>query len=280
MNIKLTKEMLLPLIKLALKEDIGKGDITSEAIFTDNDKSEAYIAAKSRGIFCGGAIARFLYSEIDSNIEIQQLVDDGNAVEIGDIVLTLKGKTRHILSGERILLNFIQRMSGIATKTNEIVKIVTKSDIKILDTRKTLPGFRMSDKYAVKMGGGENHRIGLFDMVMIKDNHIKAAGSITNAVRKIRACWGSQYKIEVETTNIKEVEEALSTKIDIIMLDNMDKKTMCNAVNIINKKAKIEISGNMDAKKIKYLKDMEIDYISLGELTHSVSAFDLSMKFK
>jgi nicotinate-nucleotide pyrophosphorylase (carboxylating) len=181
--------------------------------------------------------------------------------------------------GERTALNFIQRMSGIATRTNSLVKILDGTNIKILDTRKTAPGLRLIDKYSVKAGGGENHRIGLFDMVLIKDNHIAAAGSITAAVAKVREKWDSLYKIEVETSNLAEVREALECSPDVIMLDNMDKNTMREAVSMINKKSKIELSGNMDEAKLENLKDLDVDYISIGALTHSVKAFDFSMKF-
>ena len=181
--------------------------------------------------------------------------------------------------GERTALNFFQRMSGIATKTASIVSLVEGSTIRILDTRKTLPGFRLLDKYSVKTGGGQNHRIGLYDMVMIKDNHIAAAGSITAAVRKVREKWADRFRIEVETTTLDEVQEALASNADIIMLDNMTTPVMEEAARIIAGKAQIEISGNMNEARIREVKHIPIDFISIGALTHSVEAFDWSMRF-
>jgi nicotinate-nucleotide pyrophosphorylase (carboxylating) len=269
-----------PLIQLAFQEDINTGDITSEAIFTGAEHSSAYIMAKADGVFCGGDILRMVYNELDPSISIKLLVKDGAKVKYGDIVSEIDGRTISILLGERTALNFIQRMSGVATKTAAVAALVSNTAIKILDTRKTIPGFRILDKYAVKCGGGENHRIGLYDMILIKDNHIKAVGGISNAVANVRAKWGTQYRIEVETTNLEEVQQAVNSKVDIIMLDNMNKKQMQEALMLINKQAKIEISGNMSAEKIKELTSLDIDYISIGSLTHSVEAFDLSMKFR
>lgn len=280
MSYQLSEDEILPIIMRAYEEDVQDGDITSEAIFKGNEISNAYIIAKDNGIFCGGEIVQMVYQELDPDIEIHQLVSDGSLVKNGDKVMTLKGHTKSLLIAERIALNFIQRMSGIATETNKFVKLVENTNIKILDTRKTLPGFRTLDKYSVKTGGGKNHRIGLYDLVLIKDNHIKAAGNITNAVKKVRNAWQDRFKIEVETTTLDEVKEAVDSNVDIIMLDNMDKERMKEAIKIINKQAKIEISGNMNEEKINMLKDLEIDYISIGALTHSVKAFDLSMKFE
>jgi len=273
------KYSLHKIIDLAIEEDIKSGDITSQAIFSDTDESDAYVIAKENGIFCGGFVAEEVYNKIDSSLSLIIEVKEGAHIKKGDVVLRIKGKTSSILMGERITLNFLQRMCGIATKTGVITKLIDETDIEILDTRKTLPGFRYLDKYAVICGDGTNHRIGLYDMVMIKDNHIKAAGSITNAVKKIRKSYGEKFKIEVETTDLNEVKEAVDQNIDIIMLDNMNKETMIQAINIINKKSKIEISGNMDKDKIDKIKDLDVDYISIGSLTHSVNAFDLSMKF-
>ena len=273
------KDAALPLIRLAVAEDISTGDVTSEAIFSGEEKSSAYIMAKQDGIVCGGDLVKWVYAELDPSVTVEQIVPDGVAIDKGKTVITIDGPTKSILEGERIALNFFQRMSGIATKTHSIVKLTEGTSISILDTRKTLPGFRLLDKYAVKCGGGKNHRIGLYDMVLIKDNHIKAAGSITNAVEKVRAEWNDRFRIEVETTNLDEVSEAVRERADIIMLDNMDVETMRKATEIIAAKAKIEISGNMDAEKISGVRSLKIDFISIGALTHSVDAFDWSMKF-
>jgi nicotinate-nucleotide pyrophosphorylase (carboxylating) len=193
--------------------------------------------------------------------------------------MTVTGPTISVLSGERIVLNFIQRMTAIATRTAQIVSTLNGTDIKLLDTRKTLPGFRRLDKYAVKTGGGVNHRMGLYDMVMIKDNHIRAAGSIARAVQLVQKRYGARYMIEVETEGLEDVAEAVASGADIIMLDNMDVSTMKAAVDLINRKARIEISGNMTEDRIKEISGLDVDYISMGSLTHSVQAFDLSMDF-
>jgi len=279
MEYDITKEAALSLIRLAIAEDISTGDVTSEAIFSGNEKSSAYIMAKQDGIVCGGDLVKWVYAELDPSVKVEQIVPEGSAIEKGKTVITIDGPTKSILEGERTALNFFQRMSGIATKTNAIVKLTEGTSISILDTRKTLPGFRLLDKYAVKCGGGKNHRIGLYDMVLIKDNHIKAAGSITAAVGKVRAKWKDKFRIEVETTNLDEVAEAVRERADIIMLDNMDVETMRKATEMIGGKAKIEISGNMDAEKIGGVRSLKIDFISIGALTHSVDAFDWSMKF-
>lgn len=273
-------ESIRNLVKTALEEDISTGDITSIAIFDGSETSSAYITAKQDGIVCGTDLVKLVYSMINDDIECEILINDGKTVKKGDIAVRIEGPTKMLLEGERTALNFFQRMSGIATKTANIVKLVEGTNIKILDTRKTLPGFRMLDKYAVACGGGTNHRIGLYDMVLIKDNHIKAAGSITKAVKKVRDTWETQYTVETETTTLEEVKEALASESDIIMLDNMDKETMKKALEMIGGKAKTEISGNMSPEKILSLKDLAVDYISIGALTHSVEAFDWSMKFE
>jgi len=274
------RRTIINLIELAILEDIGPGDITSDAIFTPGHASESLIISKGSGIFCGGEIARLIYQIIDPVINTEILIHDGTVVSPGTEIVQFTGPTVSLLRGERIVLNFLQRLSGIATETNRYARALQGTSIQILDTRKTLPGFRALDKYAVKTGGGKNHRMGLYDMVMIKDNHIRAAGSITAAVAKIRACHGTQYRIEVEATDLNEVREALESKADIIMLDNMDRETMGQAIQLINKKAEIEISGNVELDTIDSLKHLKVTYISSGALTHSARAFDLSMKFR
>jgi nicotinate-nucleotide pyrophosphorylase (carboxylating) len=279
MSYQITKEAVLPLIRMAINEDISSGDVTSIAIFDGREKSSAHIVAKQDGIVCGGDLVAWVYEEIDPCVSVKKIIYDGSPVRKGEKVIVVTGPTKSVLEGERIVLNFFQRMSGIATKTAQIVKSVEGTAIKILDTRKTVPGFRLLDKYAVKTGGGRNHRIGLYDMVMIKDNHIKAAGSISLAIEKVRTKWGKSFKIEVETTNLKEVGEAIEGHADIIMLDNMDVATMSQAVELIAGRAEIEVSGNMDGEKIARVRNLKINFISLGLLTHSVDAFDYSMKF-
>jgi nicotinate-nucleotide pyrophosphorylase (carboxylating) len=266
------------LIRLSISEDIAGGDITSQAIFKPEAASRAAIVSKQAGVFCGSDVVRYVYEMIDSRITVAPNVDDGDAVGKAETLIAVSGPTVSLLSGERIALNFVQRMSGIATRTSQVVSLLKNTNIRLLDTRKTLPGFRTLDKYAVKCGGGTNHRMGLYDMVMIKDNHIRAAGGIAEAVAVVRGRYGTRYLIEVEAANQDEVQEAVTAGVDIIMLDNMDMRAMKAAVELIRKRAKIEISGNMDEEKIKSIRDLDVDYISMGALTHSVTAFDCSME--
>jgi len=280
MSYQITKESVLPLIRMSISEDVSTGDVTSMAIFTGGEKTSAYIMAKQDGIVCGVDLVTWVYEEIDPGVSVRIIIHDGSPVRKGEKVILVNGPTKAVLEGERTALNFFQRMSGIATRTANVVRSVEGTGIRILDTRKTLPGFRLLDKYAVKTGGGKNHRIGLYDMVMIKDNHIKAAGSIRAAIEKVRTKWGKSFKIEVETTNLEEVSEAIEGRADIIMLDNMDITAMSRAVDVIAGRAEIEISGNMDNDKIARIRGLKINYVSLGSLTHSVEAFDYSMKFE
>ncbi|HOW82047.1 MAG TPA: carboxylating nicotinate-nucleotide diphosphorylase [Spirochaetota bacterium] len=268
------------LILMALNEDIGDGDVTSEAIFNAGEISTGTVFAKEEGIFCGADMARHVYACVDPLISVTVHVTDGSAVKPGAAVLTASGPTVGVLSGERTVLNFLQRMSGIATRTFRLVKILEGTGIRVLDTRKTLPGFRLLDKYAVRAGGGTNHRMGLYDMVMIKDNHIETAGGITPAVKIIRAAHGDTYRVEVEASTVDEAGEAANAGADIIMLDNMSRADMEKAVAIIAGRAEIEVSGNMDEERLATLRGLGVQYVSIGALTHSVRAFDLSMKFK
>jgi len=281
-NSVLSFESVREIINLALREDIGSGDITSNAIFSGSEISDAVIIAKQEGILCGGDMTGFVFQAVDPAVTVQCNVKEGERVVPGDTVLSISGPTGSILTGERTALNFLQRMSGIATKTAKIATMLKGTGIQVLDTRKTVPGHRVTDKYAVHTGGGTNHRIGLFDMVMIKDNHIKAAGGITRAVEMVKSAYGEKYRVEVETTCIGEVKEAVACGADVIMLDNMKREQVIEAVEAIGGKAKIEVSGNIDEYKIHDLLDIKtgyIDYISMGSLTHSVEAFDFSMKF-
>ena len=267
------------LISLAIDEDIGGGDITSRAIVTEGDVSDAAIVSRNQGILCGTDMVAYVYEMIDARVAVTPAAQDGDTIRKGDRVIALSGPTASILSGERIALNFLQRLTGIATRTARVVSLLQGANIQLLDTRKTLPGFRALDKYAVRTGGGTNHRMGLYDMIMIKDNHIRAAGSITRAVGMVRERYGKRYLVEVETTTLDEVREAAEARADIIMLDNMDWPVMKAAVDLIKKKAKIEVSGNMNEERIGEIADLDVDYISMGSLTHSVPAFDLSMEF-
>ncbi len=266
------------LIEFAIDEDIKNGDITTASIVTDDKFSESEIKVKQDGIIAGLQIAKLVVDYFDKQAIWQFNKSDGDHCKKGEIIAKVKAKCGALLSSERIVLNFLQRMSGIATKTNEFVSKLEGLKTKILDTRKTIPGHRLLDKYAVKTGGGENHRMGLYDMVMIKDNHIKLAGSISNAVELVKKKFGSNYRIEVETSSLDEVKEALKYNIDLIMLDNMSLKEMKKAVRLCKGKVLTEASGNITLKNVREVAETGVDFISAGELTHSVQALDISME--
>lgn len=268
------------IVNLALEEDIAEGDISTNYIVSTNTEATATIKVKAvEGIISGLDVAYNVFKRLDENIDWTPFFKDGDKVKKDDILVEIKGNYAALLTGERTALNFMQRMSGIATKTNAFVKKLEDTNVKILDTRKTVPGLRVLDKIAVKHGGGENHRIGLYDMVMLKDNHIKIAGSITKAVNTVKKNVPLSIKIEVETSTLEEVFEALHAGADIIMLDNMSNDMMSKAVTIVNGKAKTEASGNMTIDRLEEVAKTGVDYISVGELTHSVAALDLSMNF-
>ena len=264
------------LIDLALKEDIGEGDITTESIVSPGERAKAYFLAKTDGRVAGLKVAEMVFRKLDSSLKWYPKISEGSKIKSQNIIVEFEGNYKALLSAERTALNFIQRMSGIATMTSEYVAAIENFKTKILDTRKTLPGFRLLDKYSVKMGGGINHRMGLYDLVMIKDNHIKVAGSISEAVENIRHKLKKQIKIEVETKNLSEVKEALNAGVDIIMLDNMTIESMIEAVKLVNKKAALEASGSINLMNIKQFAQTGVDFISIGALTHSIKAFDIS----
>ncbi len=264
------------LIETALKEDIASGDITTNSIIGEDEIAEGYLLAKVDGVIAGLNVAEMVFKKLDENFEFKPLVAEGEAVKSKTKIAEMKGNLRALLTGERTALNFLQRISGISTETQKYVHHLEGTKTKILDTRKTVPGFRLLDKYAVKMGGGTNHRIGLYDMVMIKDNHIQAAGGITEAVNKVRKNISEAIKIEVETTNLKEVKEAIECEADIIMLDNMETNEMAKAVELVKGKAKIEASGSMHFQRLQEVAETGVDYISVGALTHSMKALDIS----
>lgn len=262
----------------ALKEDINYVDVTTDYLIPEEQESTAAFISKANGILCGIDVALRTFKLLDGDMSFEILKHDGDILEKSDVIARIHGKTRALLKGERTALNILQHMSGIATATNAAVREIAGTKASIADTRKTLPGLRILDKYAVAVGGGRNHRFNLSDAAMIKDNHIDATGSITKAVETLRSKIGHTIKIEVETRNLDEVKEALASGADIIMLDNMDNDTMKKAVEIIGGKALVEASGGITAGNLKSVAETGVDIISVGALTHSVKAFDISMK--
>jgi len=266
------------LLELALFEDLGElGDVTSRAIF-DDQQSVAALKSKDEGILAGLRYFVKVFERVDPTLTIHTLKDDGDFITPGDTIAIIKGAVVSILEAERTAINFLSFMSGIATSAKTYVDAIDGAGkCVILDTRKTLPGYRNLSKYAVLTGQGKNHRMGLYDMVMIKDNHIDAAGSIEKAVSRVRDKWGNRFRIEVETRTLQEVEEALKEKVDVIMLDNMSPEEVIAAVDKGKGKVLFEASGNMDLQKITQYAPLGIDYISIGKITHSVTAFDFSL---
>lgn len=264
----------------ALREDIGTGDITTECCVPETEQSRAVLRCKEAGVVCGLDVAKRVFFLLDPSVIFTPTVGEGTAVAVGDVVATVSGPSRSILSGERLALNLLQHMSGVSTRTAELVEKVRGTNAVIVDTRKTTPGMRVLEKYAVRMGGGTNHRFNLADGVLIKDNHIVAAGGITNAVNNARRIVPHTLKIEVETTNFDEIREALAAGADIIMLDNMSCEDMKKAVELIGGRAKVEASGNMGTRDVSEVAKTGVDLISVGALTHSVSALDISMQFQ
>lgn len=268
------------LIELALKEDVGTGDITTDNLIPAEIRRKAKMVAKASGVVAGLPVAEIVFRSLDPELKWQVVSPEGSRISKGDTLVEFEGTYRALLTGERTALNFLQRLSGIATMSARYADEVKPFKTVILDTRKTLPGFRMLDKYAVKTGGASNHRIGLYDMAMIKDNHIEVAGGITQAIEAVRKNIAPGVKIEVETTTLEQVQEALDAKADIIMLDNMDLETMRRGVDLIAGRAKVEASGNMTLERLKEVAATGVDYISIGALTHSVQALDISQRIE
>lgn len=267
------------LLETALREDLGgEGDVTSSALFKDENVT-AQLFSKETGILAGASYFERVMRRVDEKIRCDFFYADGDGIDRRDLIAEVSGKTVSILKGERTAINFLSFLSGIATKTNRFTKAAKEAGHAIiLDTRKTIPGYRELSKYAVEIGGGKNHRMGLYDMILIKDNHIAAAGTISLAVQKARAKWGGKYKIEIECGTLSEVEEAIENNVDIIMLDNMNVEETKAAVALPHKGIVFEASGNMDLEKVKRYSAAGVDCISVGELTHSIRAFDFSLK--
>ncbi len=264
----------------ALKEDVNYVDVASDYLIPEDQRNEAYFVAKADGVLCGLSVAMRVFSLLDDTFEAKLYKHDGDKIQTGDLIAEFSGKTVLLLKGERTALNLLQHLSGIATATAAAVELVKGTNAQITDTRKTLPGLRALQKYAVTCGGGKNHRFNLSDGAMLKDNHIDAGGGITNAVNALRGNLGHMVKIEVETRDLAEVREALAAGADIIMLDNMPNDMMREAVQIIDGRAKTEASGGITLETIAEVAKTGVDIISLGALTHSVKAFDISMKMK
>ncbi|MFQ5822940.1 MAG: carboxylating nicotinate-nucleotide diphosphorylase [bacterium] len=269
------------LINLALTEDLNQiGDATSNLLFNSSEQGKATIIAKQKGIIAGLPIAQQVFKKVDSSIRISNLVNEGALVNVSNTIVEIDGSLVSILTAERTALNFLQRLSGIATLTSQFVKKVKGTRAKILDTRKTTPALRVLEKYAVRVGGGMNHRMGLFDMILIKENHIEAAGSLSEAVKRIkknRQLKNLDLKIEVETCTLDDIKAALEVKVDRIMLDNMTLSQIQEAVELVSGRVELEVSGGVTLDTVRELAETGVDFISVGALTHSAKALDLSL---
>lgn len=278
----LTEENINRFISAALAEDMGEGDHSTLASVSAHLHSEARLLIKDKGILAGVALARKIFQAVDPNLTIDVRKEDGEPMVKNDIAFVVAGKAQSILSAERLVLNCMQRMSGIATYTHRLCKMISHTRARILDTRKTTPNFRLAEKWAVQIGGGQNHRYALYDMIMLKDNHIDFAGGITNAIvntKKYLEKTGKKLQIEIETRTLDEVREVLKVGgVDVIMLDNMTVSTMKEAVQLINEQYKTEASGNINEHSITKVAECGVDYISIGALTHSVKSLDMSLK--
>jgi nicotinate-nucleotide pyrophosphorylase (carboxylating) len=277
----LNKDSIIKFLKHALNEDIGPGDYSTLAAIDKDAKGRAMLTVKDNGVLAGLKAATMVFGLVDSQLEVVTYKKDGDCVNSGDTVLQVVGSARSILSAERLVLNLMQRMSGIATKTAHLVSLIKDSGTGLLDTRKTTPNFRMFEKWAVNIGGGQNHRFALYDMIMLKDNHIDYAGGITRAVVRTRKYLADnllELKIEVETRTISEVKEAKSAGVDIILLDNMDLEQLQEAVLIVNKECVTEASGGINEDNILAIAKTGVDFISVGALTHSYKSLDMSLK--
>jgi nicotinate-nucleotide pyrophosphorylase (carboxylating) len=266
-----------PIVQRALDEDLGDGDVTTQCTIPEDATLTGRFIAKAAGIIAGLEVARLTFALIDERVQVEFSILDGDRVNKGQVFGTVNGPTRALLTGERTALNFMQRMSGIATMTHQFVEAVKPHRAVILDTRKTAPGLRLLDKWAVKLGGGQNHRSGLFDMVLIKNNHITAVGSITAAINRVRACDDRHRPIEVEVRTLDELREALALQPDRILLDNMNLDQMLAAVRLAAGRVPLEASGNVTLETVNAIAATGVDFISSGALTHSVKALDISL---
>ena len=283
----LDMEKVRALVRLALKEDIGKGDITSKLTVPKPAQALALIMAKEDAVIAGLPVAKLVYEMVDPALAFDGLLQDGSRVEYGDILVKIQGSARSILAGERVALNFLQHLSGVATLTAKYVEQVQGTSARILDTRKTLPGFRVLDKYAVRMGGGTNHRMGLYDMVLIKSNHVELAGGIGNAIRKIKRSNGKGTKVVAEVRNLNEATEALFASPDRLLLDNMSLDKIRDVVALVETsnrarevKTDLEVSGGINLDNVRAIAQTGVNFVSVGALTHSARAVDLSLTLR
>ncbi|MGV3722462.1 MAG: carboxylating nicotinate-nucleotide diphosphorylase [Actinomycetota bacterium] len=267
-------------VAAALAEDVGPGDVTSLATVPADAEGRAVFLAKDTGVLCGLPVLQATYAHVDPAVRVTLLAEEGCQVQPGVVVAAIEGSARSLLTGERVALNFLQHLSGISTRTARFVNLVKGTDAKIVDTRKTIPGLRALAKYAVRMGGGHNHRFALYDGVLIKDNHIQAAGGIPAAVKRAREQAPHLLRVEVETETLAQVNEALAAGADIVMLDNMELETLRAAVELCRGKALSEASGGVNEKTVRAIAETGVDLISVGALTHSVTALDISLDWK
>lgn len=275
------KEDALTMIRLALIEDVRSGDVTSAWTIPENQNQHARLIAKEDGVLAGLPVIELVFAELNANVNVTLHKQDGDVVKKGDLIAELEGSTRDLLTGERTLLNFIQQLSGVASVAHTFQKALEGGKTKVLDTRKTLPGFRTLQKYAVRVGGGSNHRMGLFDMVLVKDNHIAAAGGVLEALEVVRKNNTENLMVEMEVESLEDLKKLLNKGVDVIMLDNMSNEMMVEALKIIKEsgdKVLVEGSGNMTLERAKEIATLGLDYISVGALTHSVRALDISMR--
>jgi nicotinate-nucleotide pyrophosphorylase (carboxylating) len=268
------------LIQTALDEDIGSGDITTDNLIDPMREGEGVIIAKEPLVLAGVDVARQVFHRLDPSIVFEPLAEDGAAIDVRQTIIKVRGKFADLLKGERTALNFLQRLSGIATHVRAYVQLAGDTSAQIVDTRKTTPGWRVLEKYAVRIGGARNHRMGLYDGVLIKDNHIAAFGGVKRSIAHVRSKVSHLIKIEVEVTNMEEVKEAVEAGAEIIMLDNMDAEQIRTAVAFIDKRAVVEVSGGITKTNLKQMIDTGVDIISIGALTHGAGSVDISMKIK
>ncbi|MBN1832740.1 MAG: carboxylating nicotinate-nucleotide diphosphorylase [Deltaproteobacteria bacterium] len=270
------EQQMRDIVRKALEEDMGDGDVTTNPIVPPDRRGYGRFVVKEKGIIAGLQVAETAFQILDDQAQFETMINDGERAKVGSVIAAVEGKGRALLSAERVALNFLQRMSGVASLTRQFVDAVSGTSAVILDTRKTAPGLRAFDKWAVLLGGGQNHRFGLYDMVLVKNNHIHMAGSITEAVSRVRAGEGARFEIEVEVRDMEELREALELRVDRILLDNMNMEELAQAVKIADGRVPLEASGNVDLGNVTAIAATGVDFISIGRLTHSAKALDIS----